>query len=369
MDAAEYEERGLYGPEAPNAADRLALLDWLADHGVSLDQMVDAAAAGRLTAIAGDLALRPGDRLTMRDVADETGLTGEQIRQLSLTVGLPVDDLEEHIYTPHDVEVFRLFKGTTGLFPEPALMQFVRVVGSSLARMADAAVSLFLSDVETPITEAQAGELALARAQLDAVAALNLLTDNLETLFRAHMELAIRRNTAARTEASSKVTVYVAVGFVDLVGFTPLSQRLPVRDLHSIVDDFEGSAYDIVTSHRGRVVKLIGDEVMFVALEPQDACEIALSLVERFVGVEAKVTPRGGLAVGEILTRGGDYYGPVVNLASRIADLAVPNEILVTTDLRERAEKSSTDIAFDAAGRRLLKGFDEPIELFALRRA
>ena len=179
------------------------------------------------------------------------------------------------------------------------------------------------------------------------------LTDHLETLFRAHMELAIRRNTAARTEATSKVTVYVAVGFVDLVGFTPLSQRLPVRELHSTVDAFEGSAYDIVTSNRGRVVKLIGDEVMFVALEPEDACEIALALVDRFAEADSNVTPRGGLAVGEILTRGGDYYGSVVNLASRIADLAVPNEILVTPDLRERAEKALAPLTFDAAGRRL----------------
>jgi adenylate cyclase len=248
-------------------------------------------------------------------------------------------------------------------------MQFVRVVGSSLARIADAAVSLFLADVETPITDAQAGELALARAQLDAIGALNLLTDHLETLFRAHMELAVRRSTAARTEASSKITVYVAVGFVDLVGFTPLSQRLPVQELHSIVDEFEGSAYDIVTSHRGRVVKLIGDEVMFVALDPQDACEIALALVDRFAESESNVTPRGGLAVGEILSRGGDYYGPVVNLASRIADMAVPNEILVTADLRERAETPEEPLTFDPAGRRLPKGFDEPIELYALRRA
>jgi len=369
VDAEEFEAQGLYDPEAPNAADRLALLEWLADRGLSVEQIAEAGAAGRLTAIAGDLALRPGPRLSMVEVAENTELTVEQIRQLSLTIGLPVEDVDERIYTPGDVEVFKLFGATTELFPESSLMQFVRVLGSSLARIADAAVSLFLADVEAPITEAQAGELALARAQLDAIGALDLLTDHLQTLFRAHMELAIRRNTAARTEATSKVTVYVAVGFVDLVGFTPLSQRLPVRELHSTVDAFEGSAYDIVTSNRGRVVKLIGDEVMFVALEPEDACEIALALVDRFAEADSNVTPRGGLAVGEILTRGGDYYGSVVNLASRIADLAVPNEILVTPDLRERAEKALAPLTFDAAGRRLLKGFDEPLELFAVRRA
>jgi adenylate cyclase len=368
MDTAEYEALGIYDPNAPNAADRLALLEWLTDRGLDVEQIAEAADANRLTAIAGDLALRPGPRLTMLEVAENTGLTVEEIQQLSLTVGLPVEKVDEHIYTQGDVAVFKLFSETTGLFPERSLMQFVRVLGASLARIADAAVSLFLADVETPITEAQAGELALARAQLDAIGALNLLSDHLESLFRAHMELAIRRNTAGRTEATSKVTVYVAVGFIDLVGFTPLSQRLPVRELHATVDDFEGSAYDIVTSNRGRVVKLIGDEVMFVAVDPQDACEIALALVDRFAEAGSRVTPRGGLALGEILTRGGDYYGPVVNLASRIADLAVPNEILVTTELRARAEKAIAPLTFEAAGRRMLKGFDDPVELFALRR-
>jgi adenylate cyclase len=368
VDAAEYEERGLYDPNAPNAADRRALLNWLADRGVTLDQMVDAAAVDRLTSIAGDLALRPGERLTVAETAEAAGLTVDRVRQLSLAIGLPVDDPERRIYTQADVEAFRLFGTSSGLFPEKALMQFVRVFGSSLGRIADAAVSLFLSDVERPMTEAEAGELALARAQYAAIAALDSLSGQMETLLRGHMEVAIERNALARSPGS-KITVNVAVGFVDLVGFTPLSRQFSVLDLSAIVDEFEGSAYDIVTSHRGRVVKLIGDEVMFVALEPPDACEIALALVDRFAETGAKVTPRGGLAVGEILTRGGDYYGRVVNLASRIADLAVPNEILVTPELRARAEKSSTELAFDAAGRRLLKGFNEPIELFALRRA
>jgi adenylate cyclase len=253
------------------------------------------------------------------------------------------------------------------LFGEEPLLHFVRVVGSSVGRIADAAVSIFLADVETPLTETDAGELELAKATLEAIEVAKLLPDLMEVVFRALMESAIERNRSARAEAGSKVTVFVAVGFVDLVGYTPLSQTMPVAELRTVVDEFEGPALDTVASHGGRVVKLIGDEVMFVALDATAASEIALALVERF-GREANVTPRGGLAVGEILTRGGDYYGPVVNVASRIADLAVPNEILVTDEFRERAETSSVPVEFDAAGRRMLKGFDEPLELFALRR-
>jgi adenylate cyclase len=367
MDAAEYEARGLYDPDAPNAADRLALLEWLAEQGVTIDQMVDAHERDQLTGLAGDLELRPGERLTCAQAAEQTGLTVDEVERLALTIGRPVRNRDDRAFTPADVEAFRMFGAAAQFFGERALLQFVRVVGSSLGRIADAAVSLFLADVETPLAQSEAGQLELAKANLEAIRVAALLPGLMDVMFRALMENAIDRNRRARREAGSRVTVYVAVGFVDLVGYTPLSQRLPVADLVTLIDEFEAAAYDTVASNGGRVVKLIGDEVMFVALDAASASEIALALVERF-GREANVTPRGGLAVGEILTRGGDYYGPVVNTASRIADLAVPNEILVTAELRERAEKSAAPLGFDAAGRRMLKGFDEPVELFALRR-
>jgi adenylate cyclase len=198
---------------------------------------------------------------------------------------------------------------------------------------------------------------------------VNLLASvpaTMDPIFRFHVETAIRRSRTAR-DSGSYDTSHLAVGFVDLVGFTAVSQHLSTHDLAELIQEFERRAYDVVIAHDGRVVKLIGDEVMFVAVDAGSAAEIALTLVERF-GREATVTPRGGLAMGEILTRGGDYYGPVVNVASRIADLAVPNEILVTDELRDRAQRTEAALAFDPAGRRLLKGFDDPLDLFALRR-
>jgi class 3 adenylate cyclase len=367
MDAAEFEAGGLYDPGAPNAADRLALLEWLAEQGATLDQMLDAKKRDHLTGLAGDLALRPGPRLTPSEFAKKAGLTLEEVRRLALTIGRPVEDMNDPAFTTDDIEGFRMFTVGAAVFGEDAVLRFTRVVGSSLARIADAAVSLFMSDVETPLNRADAGELALARANLDAVGALRALPPGMEIMLRVHMEKAIERNRRGRAESSSPVTVVIAIGFVDLVGFTPLSQQMPVDELGAVVDDFEGVAHDTVASQGGQVVKLIGDEVMYVAVDATSASEIAIQLVERF-GEEGRVTPRGGVAFGEVLTRGGDYYGPVVNLASRIAELAVPNEILVTDEVRARAEQALAPLQFDAAGRRMLKGFDEPVALFALCR-
>ena len=80
---------------------------------------------------------------------------------------------------------------------------------------------------------------------------------------------------------------------------------------------------------------------------------------------ESEVQPHGGVAIGGLLTRGGDFYGPIVNLASRIGDIAVPNEILVTEEIVSGVATDS-DITFEPAGRRQLKGFDEPIPLWSL---
>jgi len=367
MDAAEYEARGLYDPEAPNAVDRLALLEWLAEQGATVDQMVDAEKRAHLTGLAGDLALRPGPRLTVSEFAEKAGLTVEDVQRLALTIGRPVENPEEPAFTVDDIEGFRMFALGASVFGQEAILRFTRVVGASLARVADAAVALFMSDVETPLSRADAGQLALAKANLDAVGALRALPPGMEIMLRVHMERAIERNRRGRVESTSPVTVVTAIGFVDLVGFTPLSQQMPIDELGAVVDEFEGVAYNTVASHGGQVVKLIGDEVMFVTVDAASASEIALELVERF-GEEGRVTPRGGLAFGEVLSRGGDYYGPVVNLASRIAELAVPNEILVTDDVRVRAERALAPFRFDGAGRRMLKGFDEPVELFAVRR-
>jgi adenylate cyclase len=112
-------------------------------------------------------------------------------------------------------------------------------------------------------------------------------------------------------------------------------------------------------------VKFIGDEVMFVTADAGAACDIALALVERFAGDDT-VNPRGAVAGGEVLLRGGDYYGPIVNLAARLAEQAVPNELLVTPELAERARRP--DLRFEPAGKRMLKGFDRPVTLMTVER-
>jgi adenylate cyclase len=365
MDPADYEAAGLYDPDAPDAADRLELLGYLEARGVSVAQMIEADKHGALHAANTDERIRPGRPMSAHDVAAEIGIPTEMLRRITLAAGLRLDDDD---YRESDIETYRLFSGGAKLFGEDATLQFTRAVGSSMARVADAAISLFLVNVEGPLMDRGGGATSLAEAANSAVDALEVLPPLMAGFFRLHMQAAISRQRIASNSAADPGMFRLAVGFVDLVGFTPYVEDVASNELAGFVESFEARANDVVAARGGRVVKHIGDEVMFVETDPTTACDIALQLVESFGG-DAGVSPHAGVGFGPLVARGGDYYGSVVNLASRIADLAVPGEVLVTEGVERAALDPDGLLAFEPAGRRSLKGFAEPIPLWSVTRS
>jgi adenylate cyclase len=365
MDVREFQDAGLYDPDAPDAADRLALLEHLDAQGVSLAQMVASNEIGSLHAAKTDGRIRSGRRLSVEEVAAEIGTSADLLRRISLAAGLRIADDD---YRDSDLETYRLFATGSSVFGEEATLQFTRAVGSSMARVADAAISLFIVNVEGPLVQGGGGPISLAEAADSAVDALEVVPSLMAGLFQAHMQAAINRQRVASNSASDPGMFRLAVGFVDLVGFTPYAQDVASGELAGFVESFEARANEVVASRGGRIVKHIGDEVMFVETDPGNACDIALQLVESFGG-EAGVSPHAGVGFGPLVSRGGDYYGSVVNLASRIADLAVPGEVLVTEDLERAAVGANSPFGFEPAGRRMLKGFAEPIPLWSVTRS
>lgn len=365
MDVGEYQAAGLYDSDAPDAADRLALLRHLEAQGVSLEQMVAAAEIGSLHAANTDERIRPGRTLSADAVAAEIGITTDLLRRITLAAGLRIEDDD---YRDSDIETYGLFAAGAAIFGEEATLQFTRAIGSSMARVADAAISLFVVNVEGPIVQEGGGATSLAQAADSAVDALEVIPALMAGFFRVHMQAAISRQRIANNSSSDPGLFHLAVGFVDLVGFTPYAQDVEPAELAGFVESFEARANDVVAARGGRVVKHIGDEVMFVEADPVTACDIALELVETFGG-DAGVSPHAGVGFGPLVARGGDYYGSVVNLASRIADLAVPGEVLVTEGVEQAAADADGTLVFEPAGRRSLKGFAEPIPLWSVTRS
>jgi len=367
-DLSELSEVGLYDPDSPDADDRRALLEYLLAHGATIERMLTAAAEQRLPAVAGDLRIEGGGpRLGLDELAARAGLSRDLAARVWRASGFPEPDPGSRPFTEADVETFAAFAGAARLFGEAPILDFTRVVSSAMARVAEAGVALFLADVEQPLSERDAGELALARANVAAVESLETLPHVMESLFRHHIVTAIDRLARGGDRQADLDTTYLAVGFVDLVGFTPLVQHLDARELARTVTEFEGRAHDLVAGREGRVVKFIGDEVMFVARDPAAACDVALALVDTFRD-HGTVTPRGAVGWGPLLARGGDYYGPVVNLASRAAELAVRDEILVTPEVRDVVGSDDGALRFEPAGRRMLKGFEDPVLLLSVSR-
>lgn len=352
---------GVYDPDAPDAAQRLELLEWLAEQGIETAAMVEACEQQQLNALAGDRKLRPGRRLTLAELADEVDLPIEMVRAVHRSTGMPPAADDDRIYTEADIGLFRLYALAAQTFSHVELDHFTRVVGNSMRRIAEAAGEMFLRDVEAPIYEKRGGTpLEVAKANLVGIELAHLATGIFDPLFRAHLEMATRMVRRAREGQHDYSTVPLTIGFVDLSGFTSRSGSMSPAALLDLVMAFEAAAVDLVAEHGGRLVKLIGDEVMFSTVEASEACAIASGLVRHASLVAGG--GRAGLAHGHVVTSGGDVYGEIVNLAARIVDIAVPGEILVDHAVTTRAD----GLRFDPAGRRQLKGFAEPVRLWSL---
>src|SRR5207302_3377246 len=121
-----------------------------------------------------------------------------------------------------------------------------------------------------------------------------------------------------RTATSGAATTSdLTVGFLDLVGSTALAERLAADELGALISEFERDATERVTAVDGRVVKMIGDEVMFVTNDATAACTVALEIAEQVEAHPVLPRLRGSLAAGGLVRGYGDYYGPVVNTAAR----------------------------------------------------
>lgn len=359
----EFAAAGLYDPVRDVANGRLDLLRWLASFGMSIDEMVEADARLALGAAPGDQRLHPGELFDRTAAIERSGLSDELFDSIATALGFtPVHGAAPGELGLVDAEIRAIaaFGQLAAVFSEPEAISFLRVLGSSMARLGESAVSLFLVDVEGPHLEAGESEYDLAKKVFDGVGLLDEFTTHLDPLLRRHVLQATERSRLSLIDSIERVRQRYAVGFVDLVGFTELSGTMSTDSLAGFLRDFEGQAYDVATEHGARVVKLIGDEVMFVATDADRACRTAVSLMGRFEG--QGVTPRGGIALGDVIVRGGDYFGSDVNLASRLVDEAVPGEVLVTEPLAAAA----TTCSFEPAGRRQVKGFADPIPVRTL---
>jgi adenylate cyclase len=122
-----------------------------------------------------------------------------------------------------------------------------------------------------------------------------------------------------------------AVAFVDLCGSTRFMLQCSAHELRLLADELFFAAQRVADAHGASVVKYLGDGVFMLAPLPEAALEAAQQLVRELRGRTA-LRAAGGVAHGRVLAHAGDFLGPAVNLASRLAEAARPDEVLVDTE-------------------------------------
>ena len=364
MDQGALEAAGLYDPEAPDAAERLELIEFLVEQGCTLDEMTAANERGRLFALAGDRVIRPGrDIFTLAEVAEQIGGPLEEVQAVWRAFGLVLGDPDQQVASVADVDMLRTAVGMMSFLGREATLGLARVMGSSMARVGDAASTSVRGQMPSMSVAVSGSELETARAFAGIAGAVPALGRVLDTLFRHHLENA--RMHFERTDSWDVVGeggIRVGVGFTDLCGFTGLTQQLSMDSLSQLLSRFEEVATDVVNDHGGRLVKFIGDAVMFVAVDAPTAVTIAEALVE--AARERGLTARGGVTVGTALALDGDYFGPIVNLAARLVALAEPGTVLVSDEVAERVQGTRVSIPL---GPQQIRGFDDPVSVARLQ--
>jgi Adenylate cyclase regulatory domain len=190
MTGAEFEQLGLYDPRGPHAARRLELLEFLVSLGATAADLV--AYRDELPGLASVVALRGGTAVKLAEAAERSGLPEAKLRRLNRAAGFPDPGPHDRVLSEQFIGVAQAITAAEAVFGEEAVLQLVRVMGSAMARVADAIVSAFLVNVEPAVRGEDPVGLGLARANSEAAALLPGVGRALEVLLRQHL-IAARR--------------------------------------------------------------------------------------------------------------------------------------------------------------------------------
>lgn len=308
---------------------------------------------------------------TGADVAREAGIPREQTRRLWLALGFP-DAGQAAAFSDADAEalrrVARMLEETD--LDIDTVVRMTRAVGQTMDRLANWEVATLAGHVERAHPPEGRREELLGLTQTigpDFEALLGYVWRRhlLAAVARAEGVTAVEEESDAGGDGEPDDQVEATVGFADLVGFSELTNRLRDDEIGDLVERFESRAHEVVSRRSGRVVKTLGDSVLFWASSPAAGVDTAWDIVQ-VIGRDPRLPDvRLGVVTGSVVTRMGDVYGPAVNLAARLTTVARRNRVITDVHTAEVLPKDRYE------GRRLptrpVRGFGE-LQPVAVRR-
>jgi adenylate cyclase len=347
---------------------RLALLEELAESGVPLEELKRAVAENRLVLLPVERVFDSGaERYTAKEIAERAGLDYDFLVRLLRALGAPIPADDDRVFADADLEAAKRAKLflDAGL-PKEGVLETSRLIGISMASLADANRDL----VGEVFTEPGVDERELALRYAAAAKTMSpLLAETLLHAYRIHLREAIsqavvseRELAEGRLSGSDEVTI----AFADLVGFTRLGESLEIEQ----IGELTGRLFELASEAASppvRLVKMIGDAAMFSSREPLPLVDAVVGLVG-VAGTDEIPSLRAGVASGQALGRGGDWYGRPVNLAARITTFARPDSVVVAQAVKDAVAPAAGDrLSFSFAGKHRFKGISEETPVHRVR--
>ena len=331
----------------------------LAELGASDDDLDRAEREGWLPVLAIDRTIMPGDQhLSLNDISATTGIDVVLLRRLWRALGFPDVPVDFQVFTERDVRAAQRLMGRAladDLETEELVRQ-VQAVSAAMARVASVEADAIGDVMQRLLREGRPVD-EVAELLADA-----LRWDDLSELIDYEHRLQLRAAIWRSSTLQALPDTPIGVGFADLAGYTKVTEHFAPDEIGALIARWEERAYDTVTRCGAQVVKTIGDEVMFAGL-PASVVDAALALRDVVADDPLLLPVRVGVAAGPVLRRHGDVYGPVVNLASRLTEIAPPGVVVAAGEFR--AEIAEAPIRFTPMGTRRLRSIGS-IEVFAL---
>ena len=305
--------------------------------------------------------------LTRFEVAAQVDVDPAVTQELWRLLGFPHAADTDVAFTTSDVDAARVSMELMqlGVVSPESQAALVRTLARSSARLAEWQTRL-LAEVGEGISDDEF--VALIGQVLPRIEKLQ------NYIWRRH--LAGASAALLITEDAASAGTQLAVGFVDIVGYTSRSKALDEAEFVDWIERFEAEVTSVVVDHGGQVVKTMGDEALFVIEDSRRAAEIGLVLTARGSD-EGDPFPevRVGIAYGKVVHRLGDVFGTTVNAAARLTSIGRPGTVIADQGVHDllcadhaSAETRSSDLTFRRLRRRPVKGFSR-LDGWAIRRA
>ncbi len=253
----------------------------------------------------------------------------DQVKRLWRALGFAEQD-DLPAYSEADVEALKSLTGivASGIVDVDLAVNLTRALGQNMAKLSDWQVTALMNRIEELLGDSDPADLRTAGVDL-----IRAYQPQLEELmvyvWRRHLAAAVARVGALSEGEEDPAAVEVTVGFADIVSFTALSNDLSEDRIGDLVELFEARCADVIATNRGRLIKSIGDSVLFVNPDPVAAYDTAEGIIN-VIGRDSRMPDvRVGLATGSVVLRLGDVFGPPVNMAARLTAVARRNRIII----------------------------------------